>query len=83
VEQHHIRYYEKEAGQLFCQASSRSILTMLLKECEKAGAQILPKHRITKIEKTGRFLVTTDHGTFTPQSLVIATVRLSYATSGI
>jgi predicted Rossmann fold flavoprotein len=82
VEQHNIRYYEKEAGQLFCQTSSRAILTMLLKECDKAGAQILPKHRVTQIEKTGLFSVTTDRGTFTPQSLVIATGGLSYANLG-
>lgn len=82
VEQHNIRYFEKEAGQLFCQASSRAILTMLLKECDKAGAQILPKHRITMIEKTGSFSVTTDRGTFTSQSLVIATGGLSYANLG-
>ncbi len=82
VEQHQIRYYEKEAGQLFCQASSRAILTMLLKECEKAGARILPKHQVTQIEKTGPFSVTTDQGTFTSQSLVIATGGLSYANLG-
>jgi hypothetical protein len=82
VEQHNIRYYEKEAGQLFCQASSRAILTMLLKECDKAGAQILTKHRVTKIEKTGLFDLTTDHGSFTSQSLVIATGGLSYANLG-
>jgi predicted Rossmann fold flavoprotein len=82
VEQHHIRYYEKEAGQLFCQASSRAVLTMLLKECDKAGAEILPRHRVTQIEKTDLFGVTTDQGTFTSQSLVIATGGLSYANLG-
>ena len=82
VEQHNIRYYEKEAGQLFCQASSRAILTMLLKECDKAGAQIRPRHKVTQIEKTDIFSVTTDHGTFLSQSLVIATGGLSYASLG-
>jgi len=82
VEQHNILYYEKEAGQLFCQASSRAILTMLLKECDKAGAQILPRHKVIQIEKTDLFSVTTDHGTFTSQSLVIATGGLSYVNLG-
>jgi len=82
VEQHNIRYYEKEAGQLFCQVSSRAVLTMLLKECDKAGAQVLPKHQVTTIEKNGHFELTTGHGTFTSQSLVIATGGLSYANLG-
>jgi predicted Rossmann fold flavoprotein len=82
VEQYQIRYYEKEAGQLFCQASSRAILTMLLKECEKAGVHILPKHQVTKVERTEGFTITTDHGTFTSQSLVIATGGLSYTNLG-
>ncbi len=82
MEQHHILYNEKEAGQLFCQTNSRAVLTMLLKECDKAGARILPGHRVSKIEKTGHFSVTTDHGTFESQSLVIATGGLSYANLG-
>jgi predicted Rossmann fold flavoprotein len=82
VEQHHILYYEKEAGQLFCQASARAILAMLLKECDKAGVRVLLKHKVTRIEKSDHFSVTTDHGTFTAQSLVIATGGLSYANLG-
>jgi len=82
VEHYHILYYEKEAGQLFCQASARAILTMLLKECDNAGVQILTKHKVGRIEKTGLFSVTTDQGQFTSPSLVIATGGLSYANLG-
>jgi predicted Rossmann fold flavoprotein len=82
VERHNILYYEKEAGQLFCQASSRAILTMLLKECNKAGVQVLPKHVVDRVEKSSGFCVTTDQGTFDSQSLVIATGGLSYANLG-
>ena len=45
VEQHGIEYFEKEtvnglSGQLFCQASSKLIVAMLLAECERAGVDI-------------------------------------------
>lgn len=82
AERHNIRYSEKEAGQLFCQTNSRAILTMLLKECDKAGARILPGHHVNEIRKDRSFVLMTDHGTFTSQSLVIATGGLSYAKLG-
>ena len=75
---HGIRYYEKEAGQLFCVKSSRDILTMLRSECDRAGVEMLLACRVTEIQKTGAFLVATDQGTFQSVSLVIATGGLSY-----
>ncbi len=82
VEKHGIRYYEKEAGQIFCTRSSRDIIAMLEKECERAGAEIRLKCRVIDIGRANHFSVATNQGAFTADSLVIATGGLSYANLG-
>jgi predicted Rossmann fold flavoprotein len=82
AEKHHIAYYEKEAGQIFCVKSSREIMTMLGRECERAGVEQQLGIRITHIRKEGSFFVTTDDGVFRSDSLVIATGGLSYGNLG-
>jgi len=41
LRRHRISFHEKEAGQLFCDATSAEIIVMLRTECEKAGAEFL------------------------------------------
>jgi predicted Rossmann fold flavoprotein len=82
LEKHHIAYYEKEAGQMFCVKSSRDIMDMLERECGKAGVEMLLKCRVTDISKDEHFSVTTGQGVFISDSLVIATGGLSYASIG-
>jgi predicted Rossmann fold flavoprotein len=82
VEKHGIKYYEKEAGQIFCVKSSRDIIAMLEKECERAGAEVRVKCRVIDIDRTGHFSVATNQGVFIADSLVIATGGLSYANLG-
>ena len=40
VKKHRIEFYEKKLGQLFCRERSSRIVEMLLRECEKAKAEI-------------------------------------------
>ncbi len=82
AEKHGIRYYEKEAGQIFCVRSSREIVSMLEKECEQAGVEMRLKCRVRDIGKTGNFFITTDQGPLHADSLVIATGGLSYSDLG-
>jgi predicted Rossmann fold flavoprotein len=82
VEKHHIDYYEKEAGQIFCVKSSRDVIAMLERECELAGVGMLLKCGVTDIAKKGYFLVATTEGYFSAESLVIATGGLSYSNLG-
>jgi len=82
VEQYHIAYYEKEAGQIFCVKSSRDIIEMLEAECKKAGVKIQLKCSVTEIRQQERFLIKTSEGVFSSQSLVIATGGLSYPNLG-
>jgi len=82
VEKHRIAWHEKTLGQLFCDGSARQIVAMLLAECAAVGVEVRVAHRITGIDKTDRFTVTTDHGAFTSQSLVLATGGLSIPKMG-
>jgi len=82
VEKHRIAWHEKTLGQLFCDGSARQIVAMLLAECAAVGVEVRVAHRITGIDKADCFTVTTDHGAFTSQSLVLATGGLSIPKMG-
>jgi predicted Rossmann fold flavoprotein len=82
VDRHRIAWHEKTLGQLFCDGSARQIVTMLLAECAAAGVDVRVGHRITAVEKSDRFSVTTDHGDFTASSVVLATGGLSIPKMG-
>ncbi len=82
VEKHHIAYYEKEAGQIFCVKSAREIMAMLGRECERAGVEQRLGVRVADIAKAEVFSVTTDAGVFQSGSLVIATGGPSYPDLG-
>ena len=75
VEKHRITYHEKTLGQLFCDGSATAIVRMLLDECAAAGVHLKLGCRVTAI--TPGYEIATDHGTFTCESLVLATGGLS------
>src|SRR5690348_14001803 len=78
VEKHRIAFHEKKLGQLFCDASSRAIIEMLLAECSLAEVKVWAGVRVDKVERldTG-FSLGTNRGTMECESLVIATGGLS------
>ncbi|WP_395504887.1 BaiN/RdsA family NAD(P)/FAD-dependent oxidoreductase [Ectopseudomonas hydrolytica] len=83
VAKHGVPYHEKKLGQLFCDNKSSDILELLLAECSDAGAEIrlnTAVHAIARAE--GGFLLQTDLGEVTCQSLVIACGGLSIPTLG-
>lgn len=82
VGKHRIAWHEKTLGQIFCDGSARQIVAMLLAECAANRVEVKVAHRITAIDKADHFRVTTDHGTFTSQSLVLATGGLSIPKMG-
>ena len=77
VERHRIRYHEKKLGQLFCDESSRLIISMLLRECAEAGVEIRTSCKVGGVRRESSFTVETNRGTFTSESLVVATGGLS------
>ena len=82
VQDHHIAYYEKTLGQLFCRESSRQIVDMLLTECRSAKAAIRTACRVESVKHDGTFLVETSQGAFSSKRLIIAAGGLSFAKIG-
>ena len=80
IKQHRIAYHEKKLGQLFCDGSSQQIVTMLLDEC--AGVTIKTHCEVKTIHKNEAFSVETNLGTFTSESLVVATGGVSIPKMG-
>ncbi len=73
LEKYNISYHEKKSGQLFSKDASRKILDMLLKECDIGKVEIQTDRKIAKIEKGRNFLIKTNLGDYSAESLVIAT----------
>ena len=82
VEKHGIPFHEKTLGQLFCDNSSKDIVTMLLNECSSAGVRIETRCSISGIRGNGPYSTKTDKSEFTAPSLVIASGGLSIPKMG-
>ena len=70
-----LTWSEKTLGQLFCEQKAPAIVAMLWAECQHAGVQLRLNTETTAISRgdDARFQLQTTAGTFTCQSLVIAT----------
>ena len=77
VRRHRIAFHEKKLGQLFCDESSRQIVSMLLAECDAAGVEVRTGCRVEEVQKDELFRVRTSRGVFVSESLVVATGGLS------
>jgi len=82
VKQSGICYHERKHGQLFCDDSAQDILEMLLQPCRDFGARILTHTEIQSVKKKEYFLLKTGNGSFSAESLVIATGGLSIPKMG-
>lgn len=89
VEKHGIAYHERKHGELFCDESSKQILAMLEAECRQVGVTTktgCETHTISsgtgKGGNAARFILSTNHGQFSAESLVIASGGLSIPRMG-
>ncbi|HAK61325.1 MAG TPA: aminoacetone oxidase family FAD-binding enzyme [Nitrospiraceae bacterium] len=82
LKNHRVPFYEKEAGQLFCTGRAEDIVLLLQKECDAAGVDIRTNCRVSAVQKAVPFRVSTNHGVFQSESLVMATGGLSYQKLG-
>ena len=74
VDRHNIAYHEKTLGQLFCDASSKQIITMLTDECRDAGVELRLSTSVATIEKRDNgFHFYANSAPVEAASLVIAT----------
>lgn len=68
-----IAWHEKTLGQLFCDGSASQIVAMLTRQMAEAGAGLRLGHEIRTVRRDGRFVVETDKGALSAESLVVAT----------
>ncbi|MGB7431576.1 MAG: aminoacetone oxidase family FAD-binding enzyme, partial [Ahrensia sp.] len=74
VNRHGIAWHEKTLGQLFCDNSTKDIITMLTGELAKAGGALHLQTTIDRVARDGdQFIVETSGGPYTAQSVVVAT----------
>lgn len=73
VEKHGVPFHEKKLGQLFCDRSSKDIVSLLLAECEAVGVEVRT-HSPAEIEQLGPpHCLKAGSETIHCESLVIAT----------
>jgi len=77
-----ISYHERNHGQLFCDNSASDILDMLMQPCQEFGVKIHLRTTISRVQRNKLFEIETDRGTFTAESLVVATGGLSIPKMG-
>ncbi|MBS1810580.1 MAG: NAD(P)/FAD-dependent oxidoreductase [Acidobacteria bacterium] len=82
VKKQGIAFHEKKLGQLFCDGSAREIVDLLLRECADGQIVIKTNCEVKRVEKDLGFSVVTNLGTFTADSLVIATGGVSIPKMG-
>jgi predicted Rossmann fold flavoprotein len=77
VERHGIAWHEKTLGQLFCDGSSKQIVSMLLDECAAGDVQTAFGEAATIEHRDGAFHATDGSQTASAPALVLATGGLS------
>ena len=87
VEKHGIEYFEKKtvnglSGQLFCRESSKQIVAALLNECQEAGVEVITQCDTAKILQNNGFHLEGNKGTFSAETLVVASGGLSVPSLG-
>ncbi len=95
VERHGIPYHEREHGQLFCDRAAQDVIGLLRRECDGAGVHLVHPCAVGRIDRIGaagappatgtdgaRFAVSTDRGSWTCASVVVATGGLAVPALG-
>nr|CRH05892.1 conserved protein of unknown function [Candidatus Magnetococcus massalia] len=83
LDDHRIRYEEREHGQLFCKGSATQIVEMLLKQAADAGVFIKTGHSVKRAHQQGAgYRVESGQGSFSADQLVIASGGLSIPKMG-
>ncbi len=82
VEDYNISYHEKKLGQLFCDNTSKQIVSMLESECRKYNVNIIANCRINKILLNTRFELESSNEKISTDSLVIASGGISIPKMG-
>jgi len=84
LQKHGVAFAERDHGQLFCVESGKKVLDLLVRECRDAKVSLRLGQHIHAVERNAEdgFIVTTQGGSLSCQSLVVATGGLSIPTAG-
>lgn len=82
IEKYNIKYHEKKSGQLFCDDSSRLVVSMLENECNNSGVRIITNCKVKNITRNDLFEIDTESDRIQSGSLVIATGGISIPKMG-
>ncbi|MBL8006105.1 MAG: NAD(P)/FAD-dependent oxidoreductase [Ignavibacteria bacterium] len=82
IEKYNIKYHEKKSGQLFCDDSSRLVVSMLENECKNSGVRIIVNCKVKNIIRNDFFEIDTESESIQTGSLVIATGGISIPKMG-
>jgi len=86
VDRHDIRHHEKTLGQLFCDDSAQRIVTLLERECAEVAVEIRTSTAVISVTSqaapASRFCVESTFGSFSADSVVVATGGLSIPKMG-
>lgn len=82
LDQYHVPYHEKHAGQMFCDRSAKDVIFVLQQECKRAGVQWQTACQIQSVEvfsseSPTRFLIRSNTGKYRGRKLVVATGGLA------
>lgn len=72
VRKYNIHYHEKTLGQLFCDGSSKQIVSMLIDECKHFNVEILLSTKVVSISKSDSFIITTESLEISANAVVVA-----------
>lgn len=82
VESYQIEYHEKTLGQLFCNGSSKQIITMMVDLCKLNGVDIKLNCSVGDVSRSGQFEINTNIGRMYSDALIIASGGLSIPLMG-
>lgn len=83
VERYRIPYHHKTLGQLFCDGSAQSIVSMLEAECREAKVELQLRSAVQRVEKSADgFTTHTSTGMVESRTIVVATGGLSIPKMG-
>jgi predicted Rossmann fold flavoprotein len=77
IKSHNIAFHEKTLGQLFCDGSSKQIITMMTDLCQQNGVHIDIQRSVDQIFYDQNFILKTSKGIVQGKNLILATGGLS------
>ena len=83
LKENRIAYFEKKAGQLFCEKSAKELVDAFSRKCHELGVQIIKGAEVESVQLDGNYRVNIKGKYFSAPNLVVATGGLSFPGLGV